>query len=232
VEDFNSLFKHFHLQSQIATFRQKKASTPTINEILEFAESQYHLMKSTGKWTGVHAKANETIFLAALQAATNTGQKFTICFNCGGSHSFQNCPKPADQQVRIKANKKLFRDQRKKAKTPSRTPNKGTFKKPAVVGKFSPPTEEEKKNKNQRLIDGKLHYFHFKTKRWNLVKESNSPGPSTTIANPAMATLADNPPGHLTPVISNQTRDLAVANAARQIESTFQGLLSQFSSTI
>jgi hypothetical protein len=230
VDDFNSLFKHFRLQSQIATFRQKKASTPTVDEILEFAETQYHLMKSTGKWTGVHAKANETIFLSALQAATNTGAKFTICFNCGGSHSFKQCPKPADQ-ARIKANKKIFRDQRK-AKANSPGPK---TKKPAGTGKFSPPTEEEKKNKNQRMIDGKLHFFHYKSKRWQLVKDLPAPGPPTTLAHPAaannaMATLADNPPGTLTPIISNQTRDLAIANAARQIESTFQGLLTQFSS--
>jgi hypothetical protein len=193
-------------------------------------------VKSTRKWTGVHAKANKTIFLSALQAATNHGQKFTICFNCGGSHSFQNCPKPANQ-VRIKANKKIFRDQRKKAKTPSPALSKGggTYTKPAVAGKFSPPTEEEKKNKNQCLIDGKLYYFHYKTKRWNLVKELNPPGLSTTVVHPAadvytaFPTLADNPPGNLTPVILNQTRDLAIANAARQIKMTFQGLLSQFS---
>jgi hypothetical protein len=168
--------------------------------------------------------------LSALQAATTTGAKFTICFNCVGSHSFKQCPKPADQ-ARIKANKKIFRDQRK---TKANSPGPKT-KKPAGTGKFSPPTEEEKKNKNQRMIDGKLYFFHYRSKRWQLVKDSPAAGPSTTLANTAaannaMATLADNPPGTLTPIISNQTRDLAIANAARQIESTFQGLLTQFSS--
>jgi hypothetical protein len=81
------------------------------------------------------------------------------------------------------------------------------------------------------MIDGKLHYYHYKTKRWNLVKDSatltTTPGPATTIAN--MATLADTSPGTRTPVISNQTRDVAVANASRQLELTFRGLLSQLS---
>jgi hypothetical protein len=111
VDDFKSLFKHFRLQSQIATFRLKSASTPSIDEILQFPESQYSLMSSTGKWTGVHSKASETIFLAALQAATNSGTKFMICFNCGGSHHVSKCPKPTDTSW-IKANQKLFKANR------------------------------------------------------------------------------------------------------------------------
>jgi hypothetical protein len=82
------------------------------------------------------------------------------------------------------------------------------------------------------LIDGKLYYYHYKLKRWNLVNKdevnpTTQPGPPTTIAAGKLATLADNPPGTLTPVISNQTRDVAVANASRQLELTFRGLLSQ-----
>jgi hypothetical protein len=232
VEDFNSLFKHFRLQSKIATFRAKSgsSSTPTIDEILQFAENQYHLMKSTGKWTGVDAKTNETFFIAALQAATSTGTKFTICFNCGGSHSFKNCPKPADK-TRIRANQKLFKE-RKKGAGPSPTKSNDSKKGGGKTGKFAPPTETEKKNQSRRLIDGKLYYYHYKSKRWNLVDKdpvttSTQPGPPTTIAAGKLATLADNPPGTLTPVISNQTRDVAVANASRQLELTFRGLLSQ-----
>jgi hypothetical protein len=96
VKDFNSLFKHFRLQSQIATCRTKSASTLLINEILQFFENQFHLMSSTGKWTGVQNKANEMIFLSALQAASKSGTKFTICFNCGGSHRVSQCPKPTE----------------------------------------------------------------------------------------------------------------------------------------
>jgi hypothetical protein len=228
VEDFNSLFKHFRLQSKIATFRSKSASggTPTIDEILQFAETQYHLMKSTGKWTGVASKANETMFVAALQAASSKvspGTKFTICFNCGGTHAFRNCPKPADKS-RICANQKLFKAQRKQqGKTPD------TDKKPPTTGKFAPPTDAEKKNNSRRLIDGKMYYYHYRSKRWNLVKDQQQPapaaGPSTTIA----ANVVDTSNGAQTPVISNQTRDVAVANAARQMEMTFRGLLNQFS---
>jgi hypothetical protein len=150
VNDFNSLFKHFRLQSQIATFHSKSAAgTPTIDEILQFAETQYHLMKSTGKWTGVSAKANKTVFLLALQAATTTGTKFTICFNCGGAHSFKQCPKPVDK-ARIKANRKIFKDQRKKTATTGSNKSSGTPSPSALpTGKFSPPTETEKQNKSR-----------------------------------------------------------------------------------
>jgi hypothetical protein len=81
------------------------------------------------------------------------------------------------------------------------------------------------------MIDGELHYYHYKTKHWNLVKDSatptTTPGPTTTMAN--MATLTDTSSGTQTRVISNQTRDVAVANASRQLELTFRGLLSQLS---
>jgi hypothetical protein len=234
VDDFNSLFKHFRLQSQIATFRSKSSSgTPSIDEILHFAETQYHLMKSTGKWTGVDAKVNATVFLSALQAANTTGTKVTICFNCGGSHSFQDCPKPKDK-IRIKANRKIFKDQRKQTAAKGVSPPvPGTTAPPKPsTGKYSPPTDTEKQNKSRRLIDGKEHYYHYKTKRWNLVKVSPSPStvtpaPPTTFAQ--MATSTDTPSGTITPVISNQTRDVAVANATRQLEMTFRGLLNQLS---
>jgi hypothetical protein len=231
VDDFNSLFKHFRLQSKIATFRLKSggSSGPTIDEILQFAENQYHLMKSTGKWTGVESKTNETFFIAALQAATSSGTKVTICFNCGGSHSFKSCPKPADKN-RIRANRKIFKDQRKKTDSPKANDSKNNAN--TKEGKYAPPTETEKKNQSRRVIDGKLHYYHYKSKRWNLVKDpSTTPqkqtvGPATTIAANT-ATIADNSSGSTTPVISNTTRNVAVANAARQMELTFNSLLSQ-----
>jgi hypothetical protein len=249
VDDFNSLFKHFRLQSQIATFRSKSASTPTIDEILQFAENQFHLMSSTGKWTGVHAKTNETVFLSALQAAKNSGQKFTICFNCGGSHHVSQCPKPTDT-TRIQANKKIFKANKNKRNGsggsgspggPSQTPrnnnnnnnntnNPNNPRRPKPF-KWAPPTDEEKKTNNRRTIDGKLYYFHNNSQRWVPVNASGptNPGPPTTIANPAVNNVtATTQAGSVTPVASNQTRDVAVANAAHQIEMTFQGLLSQF----
>jgi hypothetical protein len=209
VDDFNSLFKHFRLQSQIATFRQKLSKTPTIEEILLFAKNQYHLMSSTGKWTGVHAKANETVFVAALKAAT-PGTKFKVCFNCGGSHHYSKCPKPADQSC-IKANKALFRKNKRGNGTGSPAPAQ-PGPTPARHGKFSPPTDDKKKNKSRRLIDGKLHWFHYKTQKWRPVGEKTTPsppGPPTTVANPAIATQAQvnlTESSNLTPVISNQTR--------------------------
>jgi hypothetical protein len=173
------------------------------------------------------------IFLSALQAASKSGTKFTICFNCGGSHHVSQCPKPTDL-TRIKANLKIFRANKPRndgangtGSGPSTTPRQpGTRSR-----KWDPPTAEEKKNRNRRTIDGKVHYFHNKTKRWVPVNDQQTPpgptgGPSTTLASPAAV-----PPtvGTVTPVASNQTRDVAVANAARQLELTFQGLLNQFS---
>jgi hypothetical protein len=82
---------------------------------------------------------------------------------------------------------------------------------------LAPPTEEEKKNQNCHTIDGKLYYFHNNTKHWVPVNTSgtSSSGPLTTVANAAVANTvtfsvqADS----VTPVTSNQTHDVAVANA-------------------
>jgi hypothetical protein len=235
VDDFNSLFKHFRLQSKIASFRLKSggSSGSTIDKILQFAKNQYHLMKSAGKWTRVDAKSNETFFIAALQAAASSGTKFTICFNCGGAHSFKSCPKPTHKS-RIQANQKLFKERKKAGSgSPSSKTNEQNKKNGGKDGKFAPPTETEKKNQSHQVIDGKLYYYHCKSKCWNLVKDATkqtSSGPAMMIAANT-ATLADNSPGNITPVISNQTRDIAVANASRQLELTFRGLLSQLHET-
>jgi hypothetical protein len=234
------LFKHFRLQSQIATFHLKLASTPSIDEILQFAENQYSLMSLTGKWTGVHSKANEMVFLAALQAATNSGAKFTICFNCGGLHHVSNCPKPTDTSC-IKANQKLFKANRPckgagsgggSSMTPCALTNNssgGGTSSGTHTSKWAPPTDAEKKNRNCHLIDGKVHFYHHKTRRWVPVNEKASlqvtSGPATTLTNTASV---QQPACSVTPVASNQTRDVAVTNAARQLEMTFQGLLNQF----
>jgi hypothetical protein len=102
----------------------------------------------------------------------------------------------------------LFKDQRKKSGTGS--PKANDSKKGANKdGKYAPPTETEKKNQSRRVIDGKLHYYHYELKHWNLVKDQSSTpkqasGPATTVSTNT-TTLANNPSGTVTPVISYQT---------------------------
>jgi hypothetical protein len=74
--------------------------------------------------------------------------------------------------------------------------------------------DEEKKNCNHRMIDGKIHFFHHKMRRWVPVNEQAS-SQATSGTPTTVATIASvQPDGSKTPVASNQTRDVAVANAA------------------
>ena len=103
VAEFNALFMHFSIQTQLANFQNSSTTRPSVDLVLKFAEAQYRHLRSTNAWTGISTKANKTSFKACL--SMNKGE--TICFNCGGAHSLKECPKPQNED-RIKTNKKLF----------------------------------------------------------------------------------------------------------------------------
>jgi hypothetical protein len=223
VPEFNKLFEHFTIQTQLASFNPSSAvaQRPTVEHVLRFAESQYRRLCSMSAWTGVATKANETSFKACL--ADHKGE--TICFNCGGSHSLKECSKP-QSEARIKANKKTFWEEKKKkdgAKDAKSNP-KSADKKSKKDSKWAPPTRAEKKAKSRRTIDGKEYYYHYKDKRWKLVDQPTPVGaqaPSAPSGNVAEApTSAPAPP--------TTAKEVAVLNATRQMENVFRGLLSQF----
>jgi hypothetical protein len=221
VPSFNALFEHFSMQNQLSEFQGGKATPPTINQVLRFAEVQYRKLCATNEWTGVATKANATTFLANL--AQNKGE--TICFNCGGKHALKECPKPQNEE-RVKVNKKTFWDKKNKDREAKKSNNKkGNSEKKAKSTKWAPPTETEKKNKNRRIIDDKEYYYHFKDKRWKPVTPPAA-APAANTATPAPAVIPN--VADVAPPANNQAKEVAIANATRQIETCFRGLLNQF----
>jgi hypothetical protein len=89
------------------------------------------------------------------------------------------------------------------------------------------------------MIDGKEHYFDFAIKRWQLTKkERDKLAAGTDPKANANALVTTTTPVYPSSTVGNvgtapqanslEARELAVANAARQIEMSLRGLVSQF----
>lgn len=187
--EFNEYFKLFRMQHEVENARASTATLPTTEFLLNFAENKYRKMMATNEWSGVTHKARETVFFTSLQKHGGG----PICFNCGNKHSLKDCTMPRDG-TRIKANKKLFWDKKKGGNSDASTNQRGrntssnkNSTKPPKDPKWAVPTEEENKNRNQRTIDGKLHYYQFKTKRWKPVPATVA---AVAVAAPAVALSA------------------------------------------
>jgi hypothetical protein len=256
VPEFNTLFAHEKTQLELTELRTGEKKYPAISDILSFATAKYRKLYATGEWTGVNNKLNETGFIAAFNAALvttnlktgNPNQRLkTLCFNCGGAHPLSACTEARDE-TRIAANKKKFWAKVKEARSGGGGSNggnqgggggnrgRGGNRKPF---KWAPPTDAERKSGNHRMIDGKDHYYDFSTKRWQLTKKERDKlaagtDPKAT-ANVATTTTPVYPSSTANANVvtapqanSLEARELAVANAARQIEMSLRGLVSQF----
>ena len=147
VSEFNELFSHYSRTNTLSEFISgPTAPKPTISQILKFAEIQYRKMYRSGQWTGVTTKLTKTAFFA--------NRNKIKCFNCGGDHHLSKCPIVKDEE-RIKANYKLFKQNKKKEFSSNIDKKKK---------KFSPPTATEKANNNCRIIDGKEYYYLWKAR--------------------------------------------------------------------
>jgi hypothetical protein len=249
VPEFNTLFAHEKAEIELTELRTGVKKYPLVSDLLSFATAKYSKLYATGAWTGVQSKVNETGFIAAFNAALLTtnlkgrnprAKLQTLCYNCGGAHHLSACKEPRDE-TRIAANRKQFWAKVKEARAGNGNNggngggrnNRGKGK---TTFKWAPPTEEERKTGNShRIIDGKDHYFDYTTKRWQLTKKerdklaaggdpkANLATTTTSIPLSTVNTGATAPQAN-----SLDARELALANAARQIELSLRGLVSQF----
>lgn len=246
VPEFNMLFAHEKAELELTELRTGEKKYPQVSDILSFATAKYSKLYATGAWTGVQSKVNETGFIAAFNAALlttnmkggNPNQRLqTLCFNCGGAHPLNAC-KEARDETRIAANKKQFWAKVREARGENGRKGGGQNKRgKGKPFKWAPPTEAERKSGNShRIIDGKDHFYNYTTKKWQLTKKERdklAAAGETPKAHVA-TTTTPNPSGVSTGVPATpqanslEARKLAVANAARQIELSLRGLVSQF----
>jgi hypothetical protein len=190
-----------------------KYSTP--EEVLATAQSLYTELAQSGQWITT-APSTDSIFLAALVAGK-------ICWNCSSDgHTFRHCPKPKNESL-VASNKAQFeaarRDRTNKQRdSKGRGRGRGARNRRASGDKYAPPKHGES---NKREINGKPHYYHFRSKTWKL--DTQTPPATTlppTISTVVAAPTGVPPPGDVS-VLTSPTRAptaLLLANLKKQME--------------
>jgi hypothetical protein len=216
-----------------------------------YATGDWNGVKSKLNETGFIAAFNAALVSTNLKNGNPHRHLNTLCFNCGGAHALKDCKEPRDE-ARIAANRKQFwakvREARRGNGGNNNNGNQGGGNGGGNRGrggnrkqfKYAPPTEAERKSGNKRTIDGKEHYYDFAIKRWQLTKkERDKLAAGTDPKAGATALVTTTTPVYPSSTVgtivgtapqanSLEAREIAVANAARQIEMSLRGLVSQF----
>ena len=178
--NFNLFFQTMEAQENKDMILYPHKEGIPVEDILQCATSEYTDCLTNGTWDGVKHKQNETKS-GGFTAGTGGTRK---CFNCDDpNHMLDKCPKVRDE-AKIKAR----RAEIKQANTNNKSKKKTT-------GKWAPPTDAEKRNRNKRTIDGKPMFYHYKTKRWMPDKFANE----ANLADASTPTPPSAPTGAPTP---------------------------------
>jgi hypothetical protein len=183
VQKFTDIFNHLEtsaLAGKYALNGGKTNAYPSVNTLLDIAHNTYYDMSLANTWSGVTTKAKSTAF----QASANTSSTIVAgtCWNCGGQHHLREC-KVAKDRKRIDANKKKARAAAKDNGQGGRGGQgrgegrggrggrggggRGRGGRGTPNPKWAEPTADEKKNNNERLINGKIYRYNADSKRWN-----------------------------------------------------------------
>ncbi|KAG7374971.1 hypothetical protein IV203_014066 [Nitzschia inconspicua] len=194
-EEFNALFRSMYFTDQQKILSTGVSAWEDPELVLSAAQTHYHNLCTDGKWTGV--TQNRLLFLLNKKdAVAFLGQ--IHCHNCGGPHLLCDCTEPQDE-ARIKANRKRFKDAKKVARTGSSKDKSQPQSNSTRRTKWPP--RPKKGEPNRTMIDGKLHYYHFKSSKWlpvdaspsqqaNVVASSNTNTNSTATAPTAAPSTA------------------------------------------
>ena len=222
-DKFNRLFELRELQCiERAMYEGDTAYGPP-EEALQTAEKIYQSLSGSKEgWTGAAQKSNQSSFVASDQPKDG-------CWNCGSKdHTVDKCPK-AKNEERIKAAKKAFWDAKKSQGgrgagrggrgggrgSPSGGRGRGRGRGGKSNWKWAPP---EKGASNRKMIDGKMHYYHFNDKRWKVCDDqpaganvAGGTGPSDGSSSGTSSGTSD--------ITGDTDCRLAMANLAKTINS-------------
>jgi hypothetical protein len=197
-----------------------------VEDILELAEKQYRVLTQAGKW--LETSASGSAFTAGSTSASGAGAGTPkVCWNCGGqNHDANECPKPRNQEKIQKARAEFLKGRRGfggRGRGGGRGGTGGRGR--GLPAKWQPPTDEERRNRNRRMIDGKMHHYVYESKRWVLDRSQPLTGANVaTEAATTTTTPATAPSGN---VALDQKQQLAVANTARMFEQALSTLATQ-----
>jgi hypothetical protein len=133
----------------VKSFMFMEEYIPSVSEV------QYLKLFENGQWTGATTLGQESTF-PAQQWPNVKLQKFHNCGKPGCGVDI--CPTPK-YDSRIKVNRKQFLDTKKKGENGGG----GGGERPGTEDRFRKPDDGD--SYNQRTIDGKLMYYHFRDGR-------------------------------------------------------------------
>ena len=77
---------------------------PSLSKVIGLATNTYRRLKASGVWDGVASKRSKACNLTRSNLSPSSSSNTKIsCWNCGGSHHLDDCPKPVDQARADKA---------------------------------------------------------------------------------------------------------------------------------
>ena len=209
---FNEIFEQIQLNAEVKAVGGANPIYPPVQELVDKAEAEYRRLVSKSAWLGINVQgqAHESAFSAGGSSDSGgqggrgrgrgrggrgrgrgrgrgsggSSKPEPQCFNCGSKdHMLSDCPHDHNEE-KIAAAEQAYKEALARARQ----------------GKFAPPTANEKRNKSQRLIDGKLFKWNTSTSRWDKVTGANITVPGAPQQPPRTQ-----PPGAQLPPSSGQS---------------------------
>lgn len=218
-DKFNEFFARNFITDQTnslasSTFNSTSWTPPDV--IVRQATNLYRQLCLDGSWHGV--KQNQATFPAIVDRQQAQVFMSTVhCHNCGGPHLLNSCDKPRDE-TRIAKNRTQFNKIRDLARG-DRNRNKNSSSNSDSQPRKLPPRPKNRDH-DPVNIDGKPHYFHFKSNRWVPVRSRGSTGSagantaSSPSAPPTPSTQGTTPPSSSVSTLTGATRSNAGARTA------------------
>jgi hypothetical protein len=188
-DTFNRYFSDQERSEYGASLVKGPSAWSSTDYVLSLAENLYRDLCADHEWHGKNA--NKATFPAIKDAAKATAFLSQLkCHNCGGPHVLNDCTKPLDE-ARIKANRTRVKAIRQVAKQGSSS-NSNSSHGTSTKKKWPPPPK--KGEKNRTIIDGKDHFYHFKSKKWLPVDPARQGEANSAQPQPPSVNLGQKPP--------------------------------------
>ena len=99
VREFNEVFCDLERKLQVdADMEGVQPKWPSLSKVIGLATNTCRRLKASGVWDGVVSKRSQACNLTRSNLSPSSSSNAKIlCWNCGGPHHLDDCPKPVDQ---------------------------------------------------------------------------------------------------------------------------------------